>query len=152
MTQVTRGELKELDTVRRFVTAGNATFTIVSKKTGKRYTYKMEGKKDDEGNFSGDLWFVKLLTGPDNEGDFTRIGVVVLDDGKYSYRKKGGYGTAPTKGLLWFFKCINQGQWPRFSEQAEFWHEARCGRCGRKLTVPESVESGLGPICAGRAG
>jgi hypothetical protein len=28
------------------------------------------------------------------------------------------------------------------------WHEGRCGRCGRKLTVPESIESGFGPECA----
>jgi len=26
----------------------------------------------------------------------------------------------------------------------------RCGRCGRVLTVPESVESGFGPECIGR--
>jgi hypothetical protein len=27
-------------------------------------------------------------------------------------------------------------------------HEGRCGRCGRTLTVPESIESGIGPECA----
>jgi hypothetical protein len=26
-------------------------------------------------------------------------------------------------------------------------HEGRCGRCGRTLTVPESIESGFGPEC-----
>ena len=34
----------------------------------------------------------------------------------------------------------------------EVWHEGICGRCGRKLTVPESVERGLGPECAGLVG
>jgi hypothetical protein len=29
-------------------------------------------------------------------------------------------------------------------------HEGKCGRCGRKLTVPESVKSGFGPECAGK--
>jgi hypothetical protein len=29
----------------------------------------------------------------------------------------------------------------------EVWHEGRCGRCGRALTVPESVERGIGPEC-----
>jgi hypothetical protein len=29
-------------------------------------------------------------------------------------------------------------------------HEGRCCRCGRKLTVPESIETGLGPECASR--
>jgi hypothetical protein len=26
-------------------------------------------------------------------------------------------------------------------------HENHCGRCGRTLTVPESVERGIGPDC-----
>ena len=30
----------------------------------------------------------------------------------------------------------------------EVWHEGRCGRCGRKLTTPQSVETGFGPVCA----
>lgn len=32
----------------------------------------------------------------------------------------------------------------------QIFHEGRCGRCGRVLTVPESVETGFGPECAGR--
>lgn len=32
----------------------------------------------------------------------------------------------------------------------QVWHEGRCGRCGRKLTVPSSIETGLGPECAGK--
>jgi hypothetical protein len=27
------------------------------------------------------------------------------------------------------------------------WHEGSCARCGKKLTVPESIESGFGPEC-----
>jgi len=30
----------------------------------------------------------------------------------------------------------------------ELMHEGRCGRCGRPLTRPESIQSGIGPICA----
>jgi hypothetical protein len=30
------------------------------------------------------------------------------------------------------------------------YHEGRCGACGRRLTTPESISSGLGPVCAGR--
>ena len=31
------------------------------------------------------------------------------------------------------------------------WHEGKCGACGRKLTVPDSIKSGIGPVCAARA-
>jgi hypothetical protein len=34
----------------------------------------------------------------------------------------------------------------------EVYHEGRCGRCNRKLTVPESIETGLGPECASKLG
>ena len=30
----------------------------------------------------------------------------------------------------------------------EMLHEGRCGRCARRLTVPASVASGIGPECA----
>jgi hypothetical protein len=29
----------------------------------------------------------------------------------------------------------------------EIWHEGRCGKCGRTLTVPDSIANGLGPEC-----
>jgi hypothetical protein len=35
-------------------------------------------------------------------------------------------------------------------EQTKVYHEAKCARCGR-LTVPESIESGFGPHCLGKA-
>ena len=30
-------------------------------------------------------------------------------------------------------------------------HHGRCGRCGRKLTTPESIRLGLGPVCVTRS-
>lgn len=36
--------------------------------------------------------------------------------------------------------------------KVEVWHEGSCGRCGRKLTVPESIANGLGPECAEKVG
>jgi hypothetical protein len=38
------------------------------------------------------------------------------------------------------------------NEQLEIWHEGRCARCNRRLTVPASIASGFGPECAGKAG
>ena len=32
----------------------------------------------------------------------------------------------------------------------EVQHDGRCGRCGRPLTHPDSIQSGIGPICAQR--
>jgi hypothetical protein len=29
----------------------------------------------------------------------------------------------------------------------EVWHEGFCGKCGKRLTVPNSIEIGIGPDC-----
>ena len=36
----------------------------------------------------------------------------------------------------------------RIPEHLEIFHEGRCCACGRKLTTPESILSGIGPECA----
>lgn len=32
-------------------------------------------------------------------------------------------------------------------EELEVYHHGRCGRCGRKLTDPDSIVQGMGPEC-----
>jgi len=38
------------------------------------------------------------------------------------------------------------------SHQLRIWHRGFCGRCGRPLTVPSSIATGIGPDCAERMG
>ena len=49
------------------------------------------------------------------------------------------------RGFAWFWRTLNGGTFPA---TFEFWHEGRCAACARRLTVPESIERGLGPECA----
>lgn len=56
--------------IRNFLLAGKAIFTVVSKKSGNRFTYKV--KKYD----NGDLWFVSVLTGPDNYSSYSYLGTI----------------------------------------------------------------------------
>jgi len=35
-------------------------------------------------------------------------------------------------------------------DNVEFYHSGNCAKCGRKLTTPESIKNGLGPICFNR--
>lgn len=50
------------------------------------------------------------------------------------------------KGFAWFWRFLSSGR--DFPETFQFWHEGRCARCGRRLTVPESIATGWGPECA----
>lgn len=125
----------------KFVLAGvtgPAIFTLVSRKTGARFTYRVQ--KGGEGK----PWWVRVLTGPDNTSDYTYAGFIPEDaTTKFITGKKGMDSKAPCViALRWFLK--NPGH-----PGVEFYHEGRCGRCGRPLTVPESIEAGYGPTCAG---
>ena len=128
----------------RFVTAGNATITLVSLKTGARYTYQIrESELDQRGR---KVWFVGLLTGSDNETSYSYIGIISQD---MSFRT-----TAKTRLPISAPSVVAFGwTWNRLTTYQptnglEIWHSGKCGRCGRKLTVPESIASGFGPECS----
>ncbi len=139
---MTEARIAEAASVSKFITAGNATFTIVSSKTGARFTYKVVAPKDDK---DGTLQFVKVLAGPDNEAHYRYIGI--LTNGRFRTTKKSKLPADATsvKAIEWLAnRALPAGN----ISAIEFYHAGKCGRCGRTLTVPESITSGLGPICA----
>jgi len=134
------------DNAKRFILAGNATVTFASP-TGVRFTFKVRAKDVNDG--AKTLHFVSVLTGSDNESDFTFLGTI-FDSQTFRHGRKSRIGQdAPSaRAFAWAF--------PRIMGDAadlqgmEIFHEGRCGACGRKLTIPESITAGLGPVCAGR--
>jgi hypothetical protein len=140
-----QGRLRRYDQIRDFALAGNAYFTIRSAVTGTRFTYRVRRRDDGRGT----IWFVSVLTGP---GHYEYIGqirgptcgsVPAYDHGRrarISWRAPGAYGFA------WFWHQMRLQTHGGLSK-LEVWHEGRCGRCGRRLTVPESVGRGIGPEC-----
>jgi hypothetical protein len=123
-----------------YVLAGKATVTIRSTKTGQRFTYRV--KKSD-----GDrpVYFVSLLNGADNTDNYAYVGTI-FDNGFRVTRKSRVAPDAPSVVAFAFFSTHME------DARIEVWHEGACGRCGRVLTVPESIESGLGPVCAEKSG
>lgn len=140
----------------RFMFAGNAYFSLKSMKTGMHYTYRVsrafdEVKDDDTGEMVRkykDLWFVSLLTGPDNWENYTYIGICDANkDFRTTAKSKLPRESAPIQGMIYTLRQLRETGEPG---QVEIWHAGKCGRCGRMLTVPESVESGFGPECIGK--
>ena len=143
-----RGELVGAEALIRYIYAGNSRFTVVSRKSGIRFTYRVKRKPD------ATFWFVSLLAGPDNDDDsnYSYMGYIFGGalDGDGVLRHGAGKAKvgveAPSWALFsWFFRTLQDS--PNKLSQAEFWHEGRCGRCARVLTVPESVAQGFGPEC-----
>jgi len=143
------GQLTTWPAVREFLYAGNATFTLRSLKTGMRYTYKVRVKKEDL-DTPDPTYFVNLLRGTDNTKDFAYMGVL-RNTGQFNITSASRMtrGAPAVKALLWFLDAM-RGERAVLTGQLEVWHEGKCGRCGRLLTVPESVTRGIGPECAGK--
>ena len=125
-----------------YVLAGNATVTLVSGDTMRRFTYKIKRHKDHK-----ELYFVNLLHGPDNEKDYEYIGCYYSDShvcypGKV-YREREQYTwPASVRAIAFLFSRLYTKP-----DNLHVYHEGKCGRCGKKLTTPESIMRGLGPEC-----
>ena len=132
--------IQNADNALKFILAGKATVTLKSERTGKHYTYKVsKGKKE------GAPHFVNLMTGPDNETSFTYMGVIFEEKNlRWTAKSCVSSNSAPFAAFRYAFERLLAGVMP---QGVEVYHNGRCGACGRKLTVPESIKSGLGPHC-----
>ncbi len=143
------GRLATTNDVQTYITAGNATITLRSNISGKRYTYRIKAMERNDGTVAAlpeRSYFISLLTGPDNDGDFTYIGILTPQlNMRLTPKSKLPQESSPVQAFRFLLLCISKGEMPG---AFEVWHAGKCGRCGRKLTVPESVERGIGPDCA----
>lgn len=154
------GQLHGRESMRGYVLAGNSTFTLVSKSTGRRFTYLVKtAAKDRNQNWSTnnqnrDMYFVSVLTSPDTYSyiGFLKRNAHDNNDATFPFiygtKSKIRRDAESVKAFEWFWGRLEK--FAHVDGLMEFWHEGKCGRCGRKLTVPESVASGIGPECAGK--
>lgn len=139
---------------KNFFMGGNATFTVDNGK-GTHYTFKIRQPKHQRPGYTGPApHFISLLTGPDNENSYTYMGMVqeshpTPDETrltiKLTAKSKYNDDSAPVKVARWaLFHAMTDRILP---EGYSIHHEGKCGCCGRTLTVPESIERGIGPEC-----
>lgn len=138
-----------------FLTAGNATMTVepsdkfVAARGAKpHYTYKIR-HREAKGGY-GEAWFVSMLTGPDNQSDYTYLGMLDAASGtvRLTSRSKLTEDSVPVEIVKRVVAALARGDGDKIS--AAGWkvrHEGKCGRCGRKLTEPTSLDCGIGPEC-----
>jgi len=145
-----RGRLRNAEDLKRFALAGRAVLTVQSTVTDKRFTLRLSTPHGKKGEERMPL-FVALLTGDDNSNAYSFIGSCWPWDGKWDIRPSPRSRVAMTapgaKAAQWMLRGLGSPQPWRLMQQARFWHEGKCGRCGRALTVPESIERGIGPDC-----
>ena len=139
-----RAELVDPTGTIRFMLAGNAHVTFQSRRTGARFTYRIDAERHDMGPH-----FVSVLDGPDNGRNYAYLGTIFERRAYYHGRKSRIDREAPSAiAFAWVWWRLTAGE---THHELAVYHEGRCGRCGRRLTTPESIATGMGPICAGRA-
>ena len=145
---MSRNRLMDFESIDRFVRGGNAYFTVVNPDSGSRYTFRVSQRENENGEKSP--FFVGVLRGPDNTSHYQYLGVIF--DGKtyrHTAKSRISNGAPSAHCFEWFWKVLTARS-QKALDRVEVWHEGRCAVCGRKLTVPASIESGIGPVCDGR--
>ena len=138
-------ECSPIDNPMAFALAGAARFTLVSKSTGTRFTFKVKQSEDN-----ATMHFVSCLTGPDNWSNYSYLGFIRR--GVYFHggsKAKIGVDAPSAKAFNWFWRNLSHGG---VSSTMEIYHCGACAKCGRSLTTPKSIKSGYGPDCREKMG
>ena len=143
-----RAELVDPTATIRFLLAGSAVVTFQSRKTGTRFTYRVTLAEARAGDARPPPHFVSVLTGSNNDGDYTYLGCI-FNRTMYAHGRKSKLSSGAPSAIAfsWVWTHLTSGV---MHPELAVYHEGRCGKCGRRLSTPESILSGLGPVCASR--
>jgi len=140
-------KLESIENIKAFIFAGKATLTLESKRTGTWFTYKIKKANKEEDS----PYFVSVLTGMNNDSAYTYMATIFNNNGvnvlRLTKHSKIGEKAISYKAFSFFFSLINKN---KLHKEINIYHRGVCGRCGRLLTVPESLINGLGPFCSGK--
>jgi len=138
--------MKNIQLSRDFFLGGKATFTVQNNETGIHRTYKIR-KPEPTPQYPKPAWFVKVMHGSDNENHYAYVGMLDPQTGavRLTQRSKFAEDSGTVTAARWVMgRVINQLQIP---DSIEIRHSGKCGRCGRTLTEPTSLDCGIGPEC-----
>lgn len=120
--------------------ARQGIFTVVMS-SGSRRTIKVSDEQPD-----GTV-FVFLLTGSDNENSYSCVGLIRGDKFRWT-RKYANTESEPLRTAVATVLTFNTTLLSRLG-QAYALESGKCYVCNRTLSTPESIEAGIGPVCAG---
>lgn len=129
------GKKMNIEDSKKFLLSGLSTFTFLNTKTGNNFRYKISISDD------GKLFFVSALI----DEKYSYLGTINKNL-KYTHgvKSKISKDQQTSKVFLWVIERIFNNTLPDY---IEVWHEGKCGKCGRKLTTPKSIDNGIGPEC-----
>ena len=132
-----------------YMLAGKSEFILHSTKTNQDFLYKLT-KKESLGSKEDDKKYIYFLN-VKLSNNYLYAGVIWFDTNenifKFSKGKNGNLDANDIniRSLLFIMNKLYTNDVP---ETCLIFHTGTCGRCGKKLTTPESILTGLGPSCA----
>ena len=119
------------------LTTHNGTLTVHNPETGNHRTFRVKTQKDDA-RFAPGKRVVSMLTGPE-----TYTGFGFVENGRiYTWRSKTQFEK--------YARLLNNLNRAAERHNLRVGWARTCRRCNRQLTTPESIQSGIGPVCAER--
>jgi len=122
----------------------NGRITMRNPATGNHRTFQIRTQPADS-EFAPGERVVALMNGSDNENSYQGFGFV-KDNGWIilwkRYRQSGTYQA--------YTRMLREPAHYAEKHDIDYLYEGRCRVCNRTLTNPESIESGIGPVCAAR--
>ena len=122
------------------IVSHNGKITVSNPESGNHRTFRVNTQKDDA-RFAPGERIVGLLNGPNNESDYQSFGFVKPDGRINVWRKFQGTMFERYARMLMNLEHETE----KFGLVVQW--SATCRRCNRELTTPESIASGIGPIC-----
>lgn len=132
----------------KFLLAGRAVFTV-SNPAGDHYTFKVRRVESEWPKYSGKMtttYFVNVKTAK-TDHPYGYIGILDAKKGTIKCTAKSEFlpGTKEYSVAAWACQAVVNAKMIPDGYHIE--HAGRCGKCGRQLTDPESIQRGIGPEC-----
>ena len=135
-------KLQGAETIRNYIFGGRGVVTLKSP-TGVHHSYIFK-KPRNEDQFPDDVYFVYAL----HNGD-KLFYVGMIENCRFRLTRSSRFlnDTDIVKGARYIMKMAFI---ENLNTQMELYHEGVCSVCGRPLTNPKSIETGIGPRCRRR--
>jgi hypothetical protein len=121
----------------------NGTITLINNEKGSHLTLTIKTVKK-EGNFQGKR-IISRLVGRDNTRDYEGFGFVNNNDTISLWTKHRNAKNAQIAHIV--RSLFVEGNASKFAKTVSMEVSKRCMRCNSKLTTPQSLEDGIGPVC-----
>jgi len=122
----------------------DGTYTVVMGDV--RRTVRLRTQRDDA-RFAPGRQVASYLFGSDNVRDYKAFAFVTRDGQLHLWRRAAA--NAPSALVEAMATILGD---PSAAARNFGLMSGVCGICNRKLTVPESIEAGIGPVCARKRG